>query len=138
MEQDRTELGLLIEQGIKEAIAYERGELNTVKTSRHRVTARSTTVAEPPHYGGGQVRQIRERLRFSQAVFARALNVSDSTVRAWEQGKREPEGPSRRLLEFASKYPDYFARTIRTGEGRERRGRSSRSRTRREKTSSER
>jgi len=33
------------------------------------------------------------------------LNVSGSTVRAWEQGAREPEGPTLRLLEIAEKNP---------------------------------
>jgi putative transcriptional regulator len=42
----------------------------------------------------------------SQAVFADALNVSRETVRAWEQGKREPGGATLRLLEVAERHPE--------------------------------
>jgi putative transcriptional regulator len=41
-------------------------------------------------------------------VFAAALNVSPDTIRAWEQGKREPDGATRRLLEVAEEYPEVF------------------------------
>jgi hypothetical protein len=34
------------------------------------------------------------------------LNVSASTVRAWEQGAREPDGPTRRLLQVAELHPE--------------------------------
>jgi hypothetical protein len=44
-----------------------------------------------------------------QDVFAAALGVSPSTVRAWEQGDRIPEGASRRLLQIAEEHPEYFA-----------------------------
>jgi transcriptional regulator with XRE-family HTH domain len=41
----------------------------------------------------------------SQAIFAQMMGVSASTVRAWEQGKREPEGAARRLLQIAELHP---------------------------------
>jgi hypothetical protein len=41
----------------------------------------------------------------SQPIFADVLNVSTPTVRSSEQGVREPEGPSLRLLEFAERQP---------------------------------
>jgi hypothetical protein len=34
-----------------------------------------------------------------------ALNVSPETVRAWEQGKKQPGGPAERLLQIAEKHP---------------------------------
>lgn len=46
------------------------------------------------------------QLRVSQPVFAGMLNASNSTVRAWEQGAREPDGPTLRLLEIAEKHPE--------------------------------
>ena len=50
----------------------------------------------------------------SQPLFAAALNVSPETIRAWEQGKREPEGPTLRLLEIAEEHPDVFLEKVRT------------------------
>jgi len=49
----------------------------------------------------------------SQAVFATTLNVSLATVRAWEQGTRTPEGPSRRLLEIAERHPQILLENLR-------------------------
>jgi putative transcriptional regulator len=58
-------------------------------------------------------------MELSQPVFAAALNVSPDTIRAWEQGKREPDGPTLRLLEVAKQHPEVLldklrARTRRT------------------------
>jgi len=36
---------------------------------------------------------------------SRALNVSDKTVKAWEQGKNPPKGATLRLLEIIEKRP---------------------------------
>jgi DNA-binding XRE family transcriptional regulator len=52
-----------------------------------------------------RIRALRDGLGVSQAVFADLLNVSLSTVRAWEQGQRRPHGPSLRLLEVAEEEP---------------------------------
>ena len=51
----------------------------------------------------------------SQQVFAELLNASASAVRTWEQGAREPDGPTRRLLEVAEHHPDVFTELL-TGE----------------------
>ena len=112
MANTRTELGKLIEQGLKGAIAFERGELRA-KVTRHPITARVADVAPPPIYNAAGIRRIRKRLRLSQTLFAKALNVSDVTVKAWEQGKREPDGSSLRLLELASRKPSFFIAMIR-------------------------
>jgi putative transcriptional regulator len=53
-----------------------------------------------------QIAEIRKRLRASQAVFAHLLNVSPSTVRAWEQGRREPNHAALKLLHIARERPD--------------------------------
>jgi putative transcriptional regulator len=52
-----------------------------------------------------KVRRIRQKTRFSQTVFARLLNVSPSSVRQWEQGKRRPTGSTKVLLEILDKKP---------------------------------
>ncbi len=45
-----------------------------------------------------QIRQIREASRVSQAVFARLLNTSVSTVQKWEIGQKKPTGTALKLL----------------------------------------
>jgi len=46
------------------------------------------------------IQKIRKKIRLSQSVFARLLNVSSSSVRQWEQGKRKPSGSTKVLLEL--------------------------------------
>jgi putative transcriptional regulator len=100
-------LGDLIIAGLKEAIAFERGEITA--RVRIRTTPPGTThIAPPPIYDAERVRTVRLRLNMSQNVFAQALNVSDATVKAWEQGRRPPTGPTLRLLELAEEYPEVF------------------------------
>ena len=50
-------------------------------------------------------RRVRQRFGFSQAEFARRINVSLVTVRNWEQGKRSPTGPARALLRILDRAP---------------------------------
>lgn len=45
-----------------------------------------------------QIKQIREASRVSQAVFARLLNTSLSTVQKWEIGQKRPTGTALKLL----------------------------------------
>lgn len=52
------------------------------------------------------IQKIRERIKISQNVFARILNVSSSSVKQWEQGKRTPSGSTKILLELLKKNPD--------------------------------
>ena len=40
-----------------------------------------------------------------QAVFARLLNVSPSSIRQWEQGKRKPTGATGVLLDLLQRSP---------------------------------
>jgi putative transcriptional regulator len=52
------------------------------------------------------VRSIRSHYGLSQSKFAGMLGISVSTLRNWEQGRRQPEGAARVLLRVAAKYPD--------------------------------
>lgn len=51
------------------------------------------------------IRAIRRKTKLSQAVFAKLLNVSPSSVRQWEQGKRTPTGSTQVLLDLLEKSP---------------------------------
>ena len=52
-----------------------------------------------------QIKAIREQMNLSQTVFAMLLNVSPSSIRHWEQGKRKPTGSTKVLLELLEKSP---------------------------------
>lgn len=45
-----------------------------------------------------QIKSLRISYKLSQPVFAAYLNISPSTVRQWENGDKEPSGPSLKLL----------------------------------------
>jgi putative transcriptional regulator len=104
--------GARLIQGANEAVAIARGRKSPRVTQRA-LSARTGEVSEPPVYNAAKVKRIRKKLNMSQTVFARTLNASDATVRAWEQGKRVPDGPSQRLLEVAEKHPHVFASVVR-------------------------
>jgi transcriptional regulator with XRE-family HTH domain len=44
------------------------------------------------------LKDMRQQLRWSQAQLAATLGVPVVTVRAWLNGKRQPSGPSRKLI----------------------------------------
>jgi putative transcriptional regulator len=50
-----------------------------------------------------QIKHIREASRVSQAVFARLLNTSLSTVQKWEVGQKKPTGTALKLLHMVQK-----------------------------------
>jgi len=52
-----------------------------------------------------EIKAIRKKTKLSQAVFAKLLNVSPSSVRQWEQGKRIPTGSTKVLLDLINKSP---------------------------------
>ena len=105
-------LGQRLIQAANEALAYKRGELPHVRVTRAKVTARTVDVVAPPEYSRLDIRRIREGLGVSQAVFAELLGASTSTVRAWEQGAREPSEMARRLIALAERDPQVFAKDL--------------------------
>jgi putative transcriptional regulator len=46
----------------------------------------------------GEIRELREREKVSQPVFAAYLNVSKNLVSDWERGTKKPSGPAVKLL----------------------------------------
>jgi len=51
---------------------------------------------------GQDIKRLRLREKVSQAVFAKFLNASTSTVRQWEQGDKHPQGTSLKLLNLVA------------------------------------
>ncbi len=84
-----------------------------VRVRRVARTARDSTVAAAPEYPNLRVSKLRARLKLSQPLFAQALNVSAETVRAWEQGKRRPDGAALRLLQLTEKRPSLLLSMVR-------------------------
>jgi putative transcriptional regulator len=109
----KAESALALTASLREAVQVERGQKRPARRRRVHVTARDVAVAPPRDYGAPKVQAIRKRLGLSQTVFATTLNVSPATVRAWEQGARVPDGPSRRLLEIADRHPDILLENLR-------------------------
>lgn len=52
-----------------------------------------------------KIKNIRNSINVSQAIFAQLLNVSVSSVKQWESGRRMPTGSTQVLLELLSKSP---------------------------------
>ncbi len=52
------------------------------------------------------IQDIRSKINLSQSVFAKLLNVSSSSIRQWEQGKRTPSGSTKVLLELLRENPE--------------------------------
>lgn len=50
-----------------------------------------------------EIKRIREGAHVSQAVFARLLNTSVSTVQKWEIGQKKPAGTALKLLRLVQK-----------------------------------
>ncbi len=60
-------------------------------------------------------KHIREVLRQTQEGFAELLGVSVRTLQNWEQGRRDPHGPAKRLLNVASRHPVELLDSIQAG-----------------------
>ncbi len=54
-------------------------------------------------YTAAQIKKIRVNNKASQGVFAAYLNTSPSTVQKWEQGKKKPNGPSKKLINMVER-----------------------------------
>ena len=87
-----------LKQGLEEGIEHEKGHIA--------LDTKVFVVPDAPkHYTAEDVKNIRTRLRMSQAGFARLLHISCKTVQSWEQGVRSPQHSSARLLQFVE-YPE--------------------------------
>jgi putative transcriptional regulator len=81
--------------GMENAVAHARGIRRAVRETAVRVTALTMDVA-----------RIRHKLGLSQRRFALQFGFTVQSVRNWEQGIRQPEGPARVLLTVIDRNPD--------------------------------
>ena len=77
-----------------------------------RRTLRTTRVETKPlpALTPDMIRNLREDLDVSRAVFAHLLRVPVRTVEGWEQGRSSPPDAAAALILMARKYPDTFDR----------------------------
>jgi putative transcriptional regulator len=54
-----------------------------------------------------EVKQIRQKTNLSQDKFARLIGVEVSTLRNWEQGRRQPTGPAQVLIRAIANDPEH-------------------------------
>jgi len=87
------DIGMEILDGLREVKAFKAGQGDL----------RVRVLKEP-----SAPREIRNKLKLSQATFAGLMGVSLRTVQEWEQGRREPSGPAKSLLRIAEQHPEAF------------------------------
>jgi putative transcriptional regulator len=85
-------------QGLREAAAHARGE--KVGGLKLHIPRRVDVSA------------VRRRTGLSQAAFSNRIGVSQGTLRNWEQGRRQPEGPARVLLALLDRNPRIVEDTL--------------------------
>lgn len=84
-------------ESLRDALAFERAQAVDLRVTE--------MPARPTRMKPEEIRQVRESLNASQAMFASFLCVSTKAVQAWEQGVRSPRSTALRLLDIAKKNP---------------------------------
>lgn len=56
--------------------------------------------------------KVRQSLNLTQEAFAGLLGIGLSTLRSWEQNKREPSGAARMLIAIALKHPEVLQEAV--------------------------
>ena len=92
-----------LQKSMKQALGHAQGK-------NDKVTVTEIRILEPKVLSAKQIASLRTKLRLSQSVFAKLLNVSPKTVMAWEQGQNPPNGSSLRMLEMIKNDPERFLR----------------------------
>jgi putative transcriptional regulator len=77
-----------------------------------KITLRSYKI-EPkplPRVDSKLIKETREKLRCSRAVFARKLRVNERTLEKWEQGRGRPNRQAAALVLLVRRFPDTLER----------------------------
>jgi putative transcriptional regulator len=89
-----------IRKGLKEAIRCAQGR---APKSEYRVHVPADV----------DVKAIRTKLKLTQRTFAARFGFSVNTLRHWEQGTRQPEGPTRAYLLVIDRAPEVVQKVLR-------------------------
>ena len=79
-------------QSVEEMGQIMRGEIKPARVSKMMIRV--------------PVKDVRDKLGFTQKELSHLLGIGIKTIRNWEQGRRVPGKASRILIEIASRYPD--------------------------------
>ena len=73
-----------------------------------KITLRTHEVDELPplNIDADLIRETREQLHVSRAVFARRIRVSVRTLENWEQGRAKPNAQAAALIMMVRQFPD--------------------------------
>lgn len=94
---ENTQFDRLI-QSAKQALEHAQGKRSDLRT---------TVLPQPlKKLDQKEIVELRQTLNFSQAVFAKHLNVSVKTVQSWEQGIGKPSGATLKLLTMVRRRPN--------------------------------
>src|SRR3954469_20548035 len=94
--KQHTAAGRRLIRSVKQAIAWTNGEHVPVRVTM-------VSVERPPVV---DVRSLRQKLGLSQSQFAARFGFTPATVKNWEQGRTQPDGPSRVLLAVIAHHPE--------------------------------
>jgi putative transcriptional regulator len=89
-------------QGIEEINQHLAGKI-TLKTYTVERTPKPEVTPEV-------IRETREKLNLSRAVFAHELHISPRTLEKWEQGLTKPNEQAATLILLVRKFPDTLQR----------------------------
>ena len=99
-------VGSRIISGLKDAVErLERGEPLTFRIVAMKL--------EPSTFTPRKVIATRDLMAVSQGMFAQFLGVSTATIRAWEQGAKDPSNRACRFMDEIRKNPDYWRNRMR-------------------------
>ena len=81
--------------------------LKSVREMKAGKVARVTQIA------ANEVAAARLKSGLSQSDFAKALQISPRTLQEWEQGRREPSGAAKALIQIAFRHPEVIREGLR-------------------------
>ena len=58
------------------------------------------------------VKAIRKKTGLSQTMFAKTFKLPLATLKNWEQGRRQPDGPSRALMQIIDTMPEQAVKAL--------------------------
>ncbi len=75
---------------------------------KNKITLRTHEVEALPalKINAALIRETREQLQVSRAVFARRIRVSPRTLENWEQGRAKPNAQAAALIMMVRQFPD--------------------------------
>ena len=86
--------------------------MNGVESMQHaregKITLRTHEIdgLPPLNIDADLIRETREQLHVSRAVFARCIRVSVRTLENWEQGRAKPNAQAAALIMMVRQFPD--------------------------------